>query len=369
MPTPYTGHLSAQDGQEKSPLAGQPGPVANAGRKPYGLLTEGAFSSGWTGSRLADCFASFSMCPPCSTFEPQTGTSAMPRDLPRQFARTRLLTSSPEYQPLPTTASYDYGDGRPMLDAALVSIQPQSQPSLVPTPVTPDPTAMFPCDDPGLMARYFPSYPPLQPVRVTGFQPATSREEMVYPGNSPIAKYDNHTDNPHGAPVLGIQGQHYLVDSSRQTATMPLAYGAGEPSSYDGHGSFMNLASPCNLIHGLDTKQGVENLGVPDGSAVLDLFPPHKTTPVKRGPFKDQDQREKTALTRKMGSCIRCRMQRIRVRARRPSQRLAWLLILTFCHSVISIQRTKRARVYHARRSPRALGCIDSTAYAGRSRT
>lgn len=33
----------------------------------------------------------------------------------------------------------------------------------------------------------------------------------------------------------------------------------------------------------------------------------------KRGPFKDRAAREKTAHTRKIGSCIRCRMQRIRV--------------------------------------------------------
>jgi hypothetical protein len=33
----------------------------------------------------------------------------------------------------------------------------------------------------------------------------------------------------------------------------------------------------------------------------------------KRGPFKDPNLREQTAQTRKMGSCIRCRMQRIRV--------------------------------------------------------
>lgn len=33
----------------------------------------------------------------------------------------------------------------------------------------------------------------------------------------------------------------------------------------------------------------------------------------KRGPFKDPSLREQTAMTRKTGSCIRCRMQRIRV--------------------------------------------------------
>ena len=34
----------------------------------------------------------------------------------------------------------------------------------------------------------------------------------------------------------------------------------------------------------------------------------------KRGPFKNQVEREQTAQTRRIGSCIRCRMQRIRVR-------------------------------------------------------
>ncbi|CAK7208170.1 hypothetical protein SBRCBS47491_000001 [Sporothrix bragantina] len=33
----------------------------------------------------------------------------------------------------------------------------------------------------------------------------------------------------------------------------------------------------------------------------------------RRGPFKDQNDRQKTAQTRKDGSCIRCRMQRIRI--------------------------------------------------------
>ncbi|OTA92067.1 hypothetical protein M434DRAFT_75196 [Hypoxylon sp. CO27-5] len=34
--------------------------------------------------------------------------------------------------------------------------------------------------------------------------------------------------------------------------------------------------------------------------------------PARRGPFKSNDVREKTAETRRIGSCIRCRMQRIR---------------------------------------------------------
>lgn len=38
-----------------------------------------------------------------------------------------------------------------------------------------------------------------------------------------------------------------------------------------------------------------------------------KPPPTRRGPFKDPQKRELTAQVRKIGSCIRCRMQRIRV--------------------------------------------------------
>lgn len=44
----------------------------------------------------------------------------------------------------------------------------------------------------------------------------------------------------------------------------------------------------------------------------------------KRGPFKDPKLREETAQTRRTGSCIRCRMQRIRVSA--PGK-LKWRLV------------------------------------------
>lgn len=43
---------------------------------------------------------------------------------------------------------------------------------------------------------------------------------------------------------------------------------------------------------------------------------PHQRPPAaRRGPFKDESDRKKTAQTRRDGCCIRCRMQRIRVSA------------------------------------------------------
>lgn len=200
----------------------------------------------------------------------------------------------------------------------MVSVQPQAQASLLPSPVTPEPTALFPCDDPQLMAQYMPNYPPLQPGRVMSFQPAISREEMIYPSIPADAKYETSVESPQGASSLGIQHSPYIADVPVQTGaiTGPYAVG-GESSPYDGHGMIMSLSSRFHPMHGFDVRTGMGNPCLQDESSTLD-FPPHKTAPVKRGPFKDQDSREKTALTRKMGSCIRCRMQRIRVSSRGP---------------------------------------------------
>lgn len=53
---------------------------------------------------------------------------------------------------------------------------------------------------------------------------------------------------------------------------------------------------------------------VGEGDNGSGMMQSQKPTPTRRGPFKDKEKRRETAATRKMGSCIRCRMQRIRVR-------------------------------------------------------
>lgn len=50
-----------------------------------------------------------------------------------------------------------------------------------------------------------------------------------------------------------------------------------------------------------------------DNKSNFDIVQPNQRGG-KRGPFKDAALREQTAQTRKIGCCIRCRMQRIRVR-------------------------------------------------------
>ncbi len=65
------------------------------------------------------------------------------------------------------------------------------------------------------------------------------------------------------------------------------------------------------------------NLGMP-------AQPYPRPPAARRGPFKDQSDRQRTAQTRKDGSCIRCRMQRIRVSE--PPQvlciKICWQLLI-----------------------------------------
>jgi hypothetical protein len=77
MSTPYADNPSLQDGREKSPLVGPPGRVNSTARKPFAAFPDGFSSSGWTGARIADCLANFTMCPPCSTYEPSGMASRM----------------------------------------------------------------------------------------------------------------------------------------------------------------------------------------------------------------------------------------------------------------------------------------------------
>ncbi|KAI8235245.1 hypothetical protein K4K57_003825 [Colletotrichum sp. SAR 10_99] len=56
-----------------------------------------------------------------------------------------------------------------------------------------------------------------------------------------------------------------------------------------------------------------EDIGQSGSASRLDIVYSHQRAPAsKRGPFKDIRQRQETANTRKIGSCVRCKMQRIR---------------------------------------------------------
>lgn len=198
-----------------------------------------------------------------------------------------------------------------MLDGPVVPLEPQSQAALASTPITPDQTALFACDDSALMAQYMAAYPPLQPTRVD-MQPPANRE-MVYPGAPGIVKYDENSETNRAVAGLGIQSQSQLMPAAVVPTAMPAPYPT-EPDSppFGGDNGFMRVQR-FSSVQGFDVKEKAPSLDMQGQSTTFDLFPHQRTIPARRGPFKDHGMREKTARTRKMGSCIRCRMQRIRV--------------------------------------------------------
>ncbi|KAK3935992.1 hypothetical protein QBC46DRAFT_38398 [Diplogelasinospora grovesii] len=291
-----------QDGHEKSPLAGPSDHVNSNARRSFSVFPQGSFSSGWTGTRLADCFASISMCQPCSSYE----------------------APLPGYQPVFTTsAAYDYGSTRPVLVDSISPLQPHTEGPLVSTSLSSDHTGLYPCDDPAIVAQYLATYPslqpnPVQPTRTMGMQPVTSREEMVYPGSSPASRYGNHDDNIRSATAtgLGIQDEPHLISPPVRTSAMSAAAFTSEvaPPAFGRQDGFVGNPPRYNALQNYGVKGDPEvGLGRQQGGATnFDPFPNHRMLPARRGPFKDSEQREKTAHTRKIGSCIRCRMQRIR---------------------------------------------------------
>jgi len=202
--------------------------------------------------------------------------------------------------------------------------QAQGHDSFDSTPIAAGPASLFACDDP-IMAQYLQDYPVLQPTRVMGSQPTTSRESMIYPGSPSGNKYFTNTDDPRNATGLGIQGTAQVVSPEDRSDAIAAAFASELNSpSYGRQGSFVGLPQQqqqqhrYNMLHGYGPPDSLlkcdpESLDMQARSGFDAVFPHQRTPSARRGPFKDHDQRERTAHTRKIGSCIRCRMQRIRV--------------------------------------------------------
>lgn len=173
-------------------------------------------------------------------------------------------------------------------------------------------------DNPSLMTQFSSSHYTLQPTYLLGVQPSNHGQEMVYPGP------DSHNPSlSRSFPTHNVVGPNIKRDPD-----------TSKPSA-DGRNAPMELAPPVKVespvIHrqapavdvlaqyDLPYGYGASNLAVAGGEQVTNMQGPrtegallHART-TKRGPFKDHDERLATAYTRRIGSCIRCRMQRIRV--------------------------------------------------------
>lgn len=131
------------------------------------------------------------------------------------------------------------------------------------------------------------------------------QSEHAYLGSETVQ--DNNSPPPPFSASLLTPSPLFIQDENPVTAARPHHYSVVPP-------------------------RGIRNGGFPDSrndvsrheqQPNFDILQPNQRGG-KRGPFTDPTLREQTAQTRKMGSCIRCRMQRIRVSI---SCSVLWLFI------------------------------------------
>ncbi|KAI0195968.1 hypothetical protein F4808DRAFT_452796 [Astrocystis sublimbata] len=220
-------------------------------------------------SRLTQYLAGFSMCAPCVTCGPQG------------------------YASIPATSPYDYNETRPYMDSK------HQHSHSMPGAISQESPGLLQGNNHMVHQQTFGGYTGLQPSRSMStdqwnVQSAAAREGMVYPG--PV---------PQGYPVQPGMQSTSPISPGNQTAGVQNMNIALSSEGRDG----------SKVTYGtirVDIHTDIHGRHV-NASRALDFVPSHqRPPPVRRGPFKNKDDRERTAETRRIGSCIRCRMQRIR---------------------------------------------------------
>ncbi|KAI0159467.1 hypothetical protein BJ166DRAFT_333510 [Pestalotiopsis sp. NC0098] len=207
-------------------------------------------------SKITACFAS--ICTPCTTSDPP-----------------------PAYTGVPNTP-YGYEPRPAFYQDAVAPASSQSWSG----PQAPAGSNLAYDDSPS--APYIPDYPTLQPTP-TRTQPSTRHEEMTYNVSRTERKYSGRPEAQRiETHVTNLQSHGY------------------DQSVYSN--SDVNPRGQMSKV-GFRPADGDEA----QVGTNLDIVSSHqRAPPSKRGPFKNSVERERTAETRKIGSCIRCRMQRIR---------------------------------------------------------
>lgn len=218
-------------------------------------------------------------------------------------------------------------------------------------------------------------YPVLQPVNYLSTQPPVSQEPMGYqpfnmqPGipkseTSPTfmkpegVEHDYLPINLHVSPTAAPHTVETDYSNTGMVEPKSGSYAHHDMVRYQGQQRY-------HLSHGYGPSEGVQSehfdyFPLASQGSGVELAPPnHKPQVTKRGPFKDPQKRAKTAQVRKIGSCIRCRMQRIRVRQSPPE--LQFLTRTDDYYSVNLIQTRLVIRLLHVTAARRLSRTLKST--------
>ena len=237
------------------------------------------------GFSLTQYLPNFAVCSPCTTCDPPSECYSHVL-----ISVVRVLSSGQGYTEVPavsysdhTAAGQLFGHGLSMSQALPGTAQQAVQSSVF--------------DDSGWgVPTSIPGYPVLQASRPMMMQPTTRGEGMVYPVASPGHNYAAQLQQ--NVPI-----NDHMISPQAYVPSPSDVHRASGASSFSGATYQGTFPSPTERPDTLGQGQGV------------DLFVASQQRPAqaKRGPFKTTKERQATAETRKIGSCIRCRMQRIRV--------------------------------------------------------
>lgn len=171
----------------------------------------------------------------------------------------------------------------------------------MPSTLSQVPPSLFTSNSPLVTQQTYSDYTILQPTRSLAtdqwaVQPTTSGEGMVYPGPVPSQGYPVQPGMQSSSPV-----------SPSNVTTRAQVFAGSSSGGPEGPRRQYSLTQ-------LHVHTEVNASRIHTQSRELDFVPPNqRPPPARRGPFRNQHDRERTAETRRIGSCIRCRMQRIRV--------------------------------------------------------
>jgi len=157
----------------------------------------------------------------------------------------------------------------------------------------------------------------------------TNRESMVYPATAPstTSYFEGHEPGREmpAASLSRNPSAPLVTNHVPEAHGLSGSYGMEGPVSMPGQQSvhrqenIHGTAAPGYSItqpYASDTLRNGHLRSVMHqvaASTIDMIFSDQKPTAAKRGPFRDPQKREETAQRRRIGSCIRCKLQRIRV--------------------------------------------------------
>lgn len=220
------------------------------------------------------------------------------------------------YQLVPAPSAFDYGATTGYEVEKRPSVNVAQQDVYVPTTIPPNESTAFSSADSGLMGTYVTSYQSAResPNQALTAPPAVS-DNLVYT-DIPVPTYYTNAPNASAPDASqnssGITSHPASTNDLLSTPYNAALVGPSLPPTMQHQRDLAAVASEYPYpMPEMCVKD--EDIGQSGSASRLDIVYSHQRAPAsKRGPFKDIRQRQETANTRKIGSCVRCKMQRIR---------------------------------------------------------